>query len=459
MNPSQKLQDITNITFPLFRPWGNNTDSMKHYLFILAWLPCLPTAGLCQPTSLSWDQLVVDFCEGYDRLDMGSMGISYSQNLGNIQNKAGIAAQRAFFDKYQDLLEEFDRSKLSVPQQFGYDLIDYQAQLNQERIALEEKWRDMEYRDSGEGLAYIPMGKEWYAYFLKKWIDLEVSPDELYDFGLKQVEKVKSKIRLLLQKSGMDSLEFARHLGEERFFLTEVAEVQEAFESYHAKLTPKLQKYFPGIGDIPPISIARNTDERLSQAPGFYRNNTFFYTKFEYPFNTRQICWLYMHEALPGHHYERSYSATLSLHPVQDRFWFPCYAEGWAAYVEEIGKEIGAYEGIYDELGKWEWDLIRSVRVPMDVGLNFYGWDDEKALEFWKKHIQGQDDIGRREIARMKRWPAQVITYKYGAELLLKWKSRLEKNEGYSLKAFHEEVLRRGPMPWSMLEKYIFSPG
>ncbi len=35
-----------------------------------------------------------------------------------------------------------------------------------------------------------------------------------------------------------------------------------------------------------------------------------------------------------------------------------------------------------------QWDLIRSVRVVLDVALNYYGWSDEQALEFWNQHIQ-----------------------------------------------------------------------
>jgi uncharacterized protein (DUF885 family) len=96
------------------------------------------------------------------------------------------------------------------------------------------------------------------------------------------------------------------------------------------------------------------------------------------------------------------------------------------------------------------------VRVALDVGLNYYDWSDEKAITFWQQYIQGKDDIAKREIARMKRWPCQVITYKYGANKLLNWKARLEKVEGFTLKNFHEKVLQFGPLPYSILEKQLF---
>jgi uncharacterized protein (DUF885 family) len=193
----------------------------------------------------------------------------------------------------------------------------------------------------------------------------------------------------------------------------------------------------------------------LAQVPAFYRNETFFYNFFDKPFNKRQISWIYIHEAMPGHHYQLRLEDTLDRSDIQKMFSYSGYSEGWAAYIEEVGYEIGAYRDIYDELGKWEWDIIRSVRVAMDVGLNFYGWSDEKALEFWQQNIQEQDEIGLREIARMKRWPCQVITYKYGADKILKWKAKFEKEKDFNLKEFHQMILENGSLPFSILERMI----
>ncbi len=137
-------------------------------------------------------------------------------------------------------------------------------------------------------------------------------------------------------------------------------------------------------------------------------------------------------------------------------FSFPSFSEGWAAYIEEIGKEIGAYPTIYDELGKWEWDLIRSVRVPPDIGSNYYGWSDQQAIAVWETYIEGQTDIAKRKIARMNRWPCQVITYKYGANKILGWKHQFEKHPNFQLKDFHEKILTNGPLPYSILEKYLY---
>jgi uncharacterized protein (DUF885 family) len=179
---------------------------------------------------------------------------------------------------------------------------------------------------------------------------------------------------------------------------------------------------------------------------------------FDKPYNRRQVDWLFIHEAVPGHHYQSSIAAATKLSPVQELFFYYGFVEGWGAYAEYLGKELGAYQTPYDELGKWEWDLVRSVRVPLDVGLNYYGLTDEQALDFWKKNIRGQDDIAMREIARMRRWPAQVVTYKYGAAQIMNWKAGLQKKEGshFDIKAFHDRVLNHGSLPLFMAKENVF---
>src|SRR5690606_30874384 len=138
-------------------------------------------------------------------------------------------------------------------------------------------------------------------------------------------------------------------------------------------------------------------------------------------------------------------------------FQYPAYREGWAAYCEEIGKEIGLYQNSFDYLGKLEWDLVRSVRVVLDIGLNYYGWTDEEALRFWKENIVNQDQIAMREIERMKRWPAQVLTYKIGAARILELREKRERQLGaeFDIKDFHDKILKTGPVPLSLPENYI----
>ena len=401
-----------------------------------------------------WDNLVDDFVRDYRSLHIQRLRIAYLDNLQGIQDAADVAQQAKVLREWEARLDGVDRQNLTADQQWSYDLLTYQLKLDLERIALEIPWaaNPPEHLSEG-GLAQVPNGKAWYEHYLKRWVDASVTPDELFAFGLKEVERVLSAMRAL---EASDPAFRQKLTGADRYFYTQSA-VDSACKDYRAWITPILTDYFPKMEEIPQMDIVPGRHERLAQTPGYYSENTFYYNFFDKPYEKRQVPWLFMHEGVPGHHYEINFSRQLDLHPLQELFYQPGYSEGWAAYIEDIAFEFGAYRTPYEEYGKWEWDLIRSVRVPLDVGLNYYGWSDEKAMAFWRTNIQGIDDIGRRELARMKRWPCQVITYKYGARSIMRWKEHFEGEPGFDLKAFHEEVLKRGPLPYSVLGPLVLS--
>ena len=389
-----------------------------------------------------------NFKAGFEKLNLPPNQLSYVANLQSIQNKDSILQQEAFFRKITIDLQITGTKGLTRKDRLDFDLMEYETKMNLLRIAEEKKWTELKIEDiPNTGLFSLPNGKKLYTYFLKRWIGLEVTPDEMYKFGLSEIERVKSRMKTVQTRAKMDSLTFRKHINDPSFFYTDVEVVQNEFEKIKKIVAQKLPENFPFLELI--------SDVKIAQVPAFYRDETFFYNFFDQPFNKRQISWIYIHEAMPGHHYQIMLENALERSDIQTMFQYSGYREGWAAYIEEIGYEIGAYRNIYDELGKWEWDIIRSVRVAMDVGLNYYGWSDEKALKFWQQHIQEKDDIGLREIARMKRWPCQVITYKYGADKILKWKAKFEEKENFNLKEFHQIILENGSLPFSILGKMI----
>ena len=97
------------------------------------------------------------------------------------------------------------------------------------------------------------------------------------------------------------------------------------------------------------------------------------------------------------------------------------------------------------------------MRIVLDIGLNYYAWTDEEAMEYWKKNIINQDQKAIREIKRMKRWPAQVLTYKIGAAKILELKEKMQDKLGndFNVKEFHDKVLKTGPVPLLLLENYL----
>lgn len=416
------------------------------------------TSSLAIGQQSPFDAFCNDFVAGYTELHLPQLELSYTSGLEHIGTAADVHKQLTFFEKVKTGLSAFKADQLSEPEKVDYQLISYETGLNLERIKLEQDWlKNKPAVIPAGGIITIPNGKAWYVYLLKRWVSTSATPDEIYQFGLTEVSRVKKHIEAIRLQTGLSEDDFYKHLNDPSFFISDPKVVQQSFENTKAVIYANLPKLFNNT-NIAPLKIVKGESRQLAQTPGYYDNNAFYYNLFDKPYNKRQVDWLFMHEGVPGHHYQASMEAQTKTSAVQQLFYYMGFAEGWAAYTEELGKQLGVYQTPYDELGKWEWDIVRSVRVPLDVALNYYGWTDEQALAFWKKNIRGQDDIAMREIARMRRWPAQVVTYKYGALQILHWKEELQQKQGaqFNIRDFHSRVLDHGSLPLFMVKENVF---
>ncbi len=399
-----------------------------------------------------------NFVTVYRSLNIPDLQLSYAENLQRIQPEYALQKQTDFFQQVKNNLIVYKKDSLTIQERDDLSLIEYETNLNIERLALEKRWlHEKPAVMPMNNFHSIPDDSAWYVYFVKRWTGADINPDELYLNGLEEIERVQLHIENVRLQTGMDSAAFYQHLNDSSFFITNESQVKQAFEHTKNIILKNLGNIF-NITSVPDVSIQRGNNAALGQTPGYYSDNTFYFNYFDKPYNKRQTGWLFIHEAIPGHHYQASLAANANRSRVQQLFSYPAFDEGWAAYTEELGKELGGYQTLYDELGKWEWDLVRSVRVPLDVGLNYYGWTDEKAFAFWKKYIPNQDDIALREINRMRHWPAQVISYKYGAAQIMEWKKLLQLVQGdqFDIKAFHDKILEHGSLPLFLVRRNVF---
>ncbi len=424
---------------------------MRYYkivLFLLVFYGCQSTDNRAVEATKN---LMTNYAAGYDTLAIPALGISYQNNLKGMALPDTLDRQEAFFQSYQKELAKIDATNLPKDLLRDYELLAFEISLQLERIQL-ERAHQTTYKNrpiSEEGIYFVPNGKAWYRYFLKRWLMADVDPEGMIEFGMKEIQSVQRDIQKLQRDLGFrqDTLAFYEHLNEPLFKEKSKRKIQRLFEARQEIVKKNLSVCFKNT-EVSSPNIARGDNPELSQVPAYYRSatTTFYYNISEEPFNKRLVDLLYLHEAIPGHHYQiqiqKLYEDSV---PVFFQY-LPqsVYREGWAAYVEELGEEMGLYRTLYDLMGKHEWNLVRSVRVVLDVGLNYQGWSDEKALAFWKTNINNQEDIAMREINRMRRWPVQVITYKYGAARILEKRRAAKLKGGFDLKDFHQEILSRG---------------
>lgn len=209
---------------------------------------------------------------------------------------------------------------------------------------------------------------------------------------------------------------------------------------------------------VPKFIISATVIPSQTMSPGSYirSQNLFAYNFSDGKQNVRVMDFLLLHEGIPGHHYQFSLQA-------KNRANKPAFAqnvsysgntEGWGAYTESLGKELGLYQTPEEELSRCEWDLIRSVRLMLDVGIHYYGWSMDKAFAFWNENIKGQDDIAYREITRVIYWPGQSLAYKIGARKIEEFKTRLHVTDS-AIKKFHSVFLSFSSEPLEVIEKNI----
>jgi uncharacterized protein (DUF885 family) len=222
-----------------------------------------------------------------------------------------------------------------------------------------------------------------------------------------------------------------------------------------------MNELFNTIG-FPAVRIEAFAESNKDTVPGqlFITPETIFrFSFFEERHNIQDMDFLYLHEAAPGHAFHAQYNQEFPNAPYNlSSIWaYSGFAEGWGAYVEELGEELGLYQTPWLKMGKLKFDLVRSARVVLDVGINYYGWDNQRALDYWFAHIQGQDEIAQREIDRVRRWPGQAISYKVGAAKLMELKVLAQNALGadFDIREFHHRVLAFGGVPLFLVEKRI----
>jgi len=177
-------------------------------------------------------------------------------------------------------------------------------------------------------------------------------------------------------------------------------------------------------------------------------------------FRTSRMENLFLHEAIPGHHFQISLAMESSTLPKFRRYDATnAYVEGWALYTESLGKELGLYADPYQYLGMLFGDMHRAIRLVVDTGLHAKGWTREQALAFEAENEGGKPEDQRHvaEIERYMAWPGQALGYKIGQLKIRELRARAEKQLGtkFDLPAFHDRVLLEGALPLAVLDAHV----
>jgi uncharacterized protein (DUF885 family) len=320
------------------------------------------------------------------------------------------------------------------------------------------------------GIGSLAFGKELYAAYVKQWTTTEMTPEEIHALGLKEVARINSEMEKVKTQVGFkgtlkDFFDYVRNKPELKPFKTP-EEVIANFERIHSIIKPNVDKLF-SLQPKTKFEIRRTETFREKTASAEYNQGAadgsrpgVFYVPIPdaKEYNTYGDEDLFLHEAIPGHHFQISLQQeNASLPDFRKYNWFGAYGEGWALYTESLGEELGLYKDPYQYFGMLGNEMHRAVRLVVDTGLHSKGWTREQAIKFSMDN-EAESEAGiTTEIERYMAIPGQALSYKIGQLKIMELRTRAQAKMGdkFDIKKFHEKVLESGVMPLALLEKKI----
>ncbi|HLA55145.1 MAG TPA: DUF885 domain-containing protein [Flavobacterium sp.] len=320
------------------------------------------------------------------------------------------------------------------------------------------------------GIGSLPFGKDLYASYAKSYTTTEKTPDEIHSLGLQEVERLKSEMEKVKTEVGFKGTlkEFlnAVRVKKELMPFKTPEEVLAHFESIHNRIKPNIDKLF-SLQPKTKFEIRRTEAFREKSASAEYMQGTadgsrpgIFYVPIPdaASYNTLEDEDLFLHEAIPGHHFQISLQQENQSLPDFRKFnWYNAYGEGWALYCESMGKELGLYSDPYQYLGMLNDEMHRAIRLVVDTGIHTKGWTREQAIQYSLDNEAETVDGITAEIERYMAIPGQALSYKIGQLKILELRKRAQDKMGnkFDIKKFHEKILESGVMPLELLEKKI----
>ena len=322
------------------------------------------------------------------------------------------------------------------------------------------------------GLCHLPNGRKNYEKIVKGETTLDVTPQEIFAYGQEEVDRIRGEFSKVKHQLGHHDLNFKEFcnkvMKDSNHYPKSVEQLMAYYEAQRKRIrhTVIKENFYDSIKDTYRILAVPNDMQDSSVAAFYYAGNYKKHKKGHknvhgtFYVNTRNLqesplysaYVLSLHEGEPGHHYQFEYMIEKNI-PEYSVFAFNSdgFVEGWALYAETLGD----YSPL-ERFGKLTYEMLRAVRLVVDVGIHYYGWSWTKALMYMQKHIPMQVSELTSELIRYVSIPGQAVAYKMGERCFKQLRDTfLCINKDKSIKDFHEAVLENGIIPLEVLKDHF----
>jgi uncharacterized protein (DUF885 family) len=320
------------------------------------------------------------------------------------------------------------------------------------------------------GLWRLPRGAAAYAAALKGNTTTNLTADEIHAIGLREVARIEGEMDTRLRELGhVDGPVQARF---ER--LTDSVrppaepDPRTTLVEEYARILRGAEQRSGALFDLRPKAPVE-----VRREPAFTEKTAAAHYSAPSPDGTRPgVIWIPLpeprdnsiwtgagmrsviyHEGVPGHHFQIALAQEL---PDVPRFrqysafgQNTAFAEGWGLYAERLAAEAGWYDGDpIGRLGQLAAELFRARRLVVDTGLHAKHWTRQQAIDY---------GIQASEVDRYVAVPGQACAYMIGELEIVRLRAKAQQALGskFSMKAFHDAVLRTGSVPLDVLGQAI----
>jgi uncharacterized protein (DUF885 family) len=321
-----------------------------------------------------------------------------------------------------------------------------------------------------DGLLDLPNGKETYQYLIKLHTTTNMNADEIHELGLSEVARISSEMEIIKNKIGFngDLQSFFNSLRTKKDLMpfNNPEEVIANFNAINDRIALRIDSLFeltPKAGfNVRRTEAFREASASAEYTPGSKDGSRagIFYVPIPNvkTYNTVHDEALFLHEAIPGHHFQLSLQQENKdlpefLHPES----MGVFVEGWALYAESLGKELGVYTDPYQYFGMLSMEMHRAIRLVVDTGLHAKGWSREKAIQYSLDNEAESEESIIAEVERYMATPGQALSYKLGQLKIRELRTKAEKALGtnFNIREFHSQILNSGSLPLVLLEEKL----
>lgn len=318
------------------------------------------------------------------------------------------------------------------------------------------------------GLWRLKGGAGAYIYFLHRYTTTSLTAAEIHEVGLKHVEQIESRMDVLLRRLGRTAGSVKDRVEKLKLDLQYPNPTSEESRAQIMRdidgILADAQKRAALLFDVRPKSpIVAQAFPRFREANAAANYNSPAADgsrpgTFQYPrridkmtkFGLRSTVY---HETVPGHHFQIALQVENKDLPrfrqISAFGGISALSEGWGLYAERLAAESGWYgDDVEGLLGQLDSELFRARRLVVDTGLHAMKWTRQQGIDY---------GIEASEVERYTVNPGQACSYMIGELKIIELREKAKKALGdkFSLREYHNAVLRTGTVPLDLLERQV----